>query len=136
MSFPLHRHLVAAVFVAASTSAFIAAPRVSRLTPPSSLFSFGDPQPPVIARFLPGQRFDLQATISPDAGQTIVGVQFYVDDDTVPGPITLVRATVTGLPANTVVATLRAYANFSRRRSPAEGQHHPAAQWAVGDCDG
>src|SRR5215210_5747079 len=112
MLFPNHWYRVAAVLVSA-TSALIAAPRVTRLTPPSSLFSFGDPQPPVIARFLPGQRFDLQATISPDAGQTIVGVQFYVDDDTVPGPITLVRATVTGLPANTVVATLRAYANLA-----------------------
>lgn len=91
----------------------VAAPRVTRLTPPSSLFSFGDPQPPVIARFLPGQRFDLQATISPDAGQTIVGVKFYVDDAEVPGPITLVRGTVNGLPANTVVATLRAYAHVS-----------------------
>src|SRR5687768_3287468 len=101
------------IFIVTSLTTLSAAPRVTRLTPPSSLFSFGDPQPPVIARFLPGQRFDLQATISPDAGQTIVGVQFYVDDDAVSGPVTLVRATVTGLPANTVVATLRAYANLT-----------------------
>ena len=113
MTFPIPRYVVAAFLAVAATQSLIAAPRVTRLTPPSSLFSFGDPQPPVIARFLPGQRFDLQATISPDAGQTIVGVQFYVDDDAVPGAITLVRATVTGLPANTVVATLRAYANLS-----------------------
>ena len=86
MSLPIHRYVIAAVVAAAATPALIAAPRVTRLTPPSSLFSFGDPQPPVIARFLPGQRFDLQATISPDAGQTIVGVQFYVDDDAVSGP--------------------------------------------------
>src|SRR5437870_8565704 len=49
-----------------------AAPNITRLTPPSA----NDPNPPYIARFLPGQRFDLQATISPDAGQTIVSVQF------------------------------------------------------------
>ena len=42
-----------------------AAPTVSRLTPPSELFSSGNAGP-VIARFLPGQRFDLQATIRPD----------------------------------------------------------------------
>ena len=113
MAFPIPRSVILAAFVAAAVGVLGAAPRVSRLTPPSSLFSFGDPQPPVIARFLPGQRFDLQATISPDAGQAIVGVQFYVDDDVVPGPITLVRATVTGLPANTVVATLRAYASLT-----------------------
>ncbi len=29
----------------------------------------------MIARFLPGQRFDLQATISPDAGQTITCIR-------------------------------------------------------------
>lgn len=53
--------LALAGFVAVST----AAPTVSRLTPPSELFSFGDPNPPIISRFLPGQRFDLQATIRP-----------------------------------------------------------------------
>jgi alkaline phosphatase len=113
MQFPLRPTLIAAIVLATSTSALIAAPRVTRLTPPSSLFSFGDAQSPMIARFLPGQRFDLQATISPDAGQTIVGVQFIVDDEAVPGTITLVRATVGGLPANTVVATLRAYSNLT-----------------------
>ena len=40
-----------------------AAPKVTRLTPPSALFSQNDPNPPIIARFLPGQRFDLQAPI-------------------------------------------------------------------------
>ena len=48
-----------------------ATPTVSRLTPPSALFSNTDPDPPYISRFLPGQRFDLQATVSPDAGQSI-----------------------------------------------------------------
>jgi alkaline phosphatase len=59
--------LLAATLVAASFSAVSAAPIVSRLTPPSDLFSFKDPNPPYISRFVPGQRFDLQATISPDA---------------------------------------------------------------------
>ncbi len=88
-----------------------AAPSVSRLTPPSALFTFGDPAPPYISRFLPGQRFDLQATISPDAGQTITGVQFRVDGSVVPGAIAVTPATVSGKPPGTVVASLRAYAN-------------------------
>ena len=88
-----------------------AAPLVSRLTPPSALFSAGDPSPPIIARFLPGQRFDLQATVSPDAGQTIVAVEFAVDGVPVPGAVTATPATVAGKPANTIVASLRAYAN-------------------------
>jgi alkaline phosphatase len=101
--------LLAATLVAASFSAVSAAPIVSRLTPPSGLFSFQDPNPPYISRFVPGQRFDLQATISPDATQNIAGVKFYVNNTEVPGTITLVPATVAGLPANTLVATLRNY---------------------------
>jgi hypothetical protein len=62
---------------------------VLRLTPPSDLFSYNDPNPPYIARFLPGQRFDLQATLAPDAGQLVVGVAFAVDNEVVPGTITL-----------------------------------------------
>ena len=64
---------------AAGSSAF--ASKVSRLTPPSELFASGSAKP-LIARFLPGQRFDLQATIQPDAGQTIDSFYFSVDDDT------------------------------------------------------
>jgi alkaline phosphatase len=107
--------LLAATMLAAAFSAVSAAPIVSRLTPPSDLFSFKDPSPPYISRFLPGQRFDLQATISPDAAQNIAGVKFYVNNSEVPGVITLVRATVTtpALPANTLVATLRAYSHLA-----------------------
>jgi len=107
--------LLAATLLAAAFSAVSAAPIVSRLTPPSDLFSFNDPSPPYISRFLPGQRFDLQATISPDAAQNIAGVKFYVNNSEVPGVITLVRATVTTptLPANTLVATLRAYSHLA-----------------------
>ncbi|NBT54978.1 MAG: alkaline phosphatase, partial [Betaproteobacteria bacterium] len=60
------------------TSAALAAPTVSRLTPPSELFTSGQPAP-VIARFLPGQRFDLQATLRPDADKTISAARFLLD---------------------------------------------------------
>lgn len=108
----------------ASGASLMAAPKISRLNPPSDLFTYNDPLPPIIARFLPGQRFDLNATIQPDAGQTIVGVKFFVDDVPVSGNITLVLADVATVtspgsavasprPANTVVATQRAYTNQS-----------------------
>ena len=56
-----------------------AAPSVSRLTPPSELFASNNPNPPVIARFLPGQRFDLQATVRLDVGATLTAFRFLVD---------------------------------------------------------
>jgi alkaline phosphatase len=56
------------------------APTVSRLTPPSALFTFGDTNAPYISRFFLDQRFDLQATIQPDSGQTITNAGFYVDN--------------------------------------------------------
>lgn len=59
---------------------------VSRLTPPSELFASGTSDP-VIARFLPGQRFDLQATVQPDAGETVASFQFMVDGVWVNGPL-------------------------------------------------
>ncbi len=88
-----------------------AAPTISRMSPPSALFSFNDPTPPIIARFVPGQRFDLQVTVRPDAGQTITGVTFKVNGVVVPGVVSSTAATVAGLPANTTVWTLRAYSN-------------------------
>lgn len=91
----------------ATASAF-AAPTVSRLTPPSLLFSTGEAGEPYIARFLPGQRFDLQATVRPDAGQTIASATFLIDNKPVAGSITLIPCD-TGVPANTVAPTLRAY---------------------------
>src|SRR5215510_5998606 len=89
-----------------------AAPQVRRLTPPSTLFSIGDPNPPIIARFLPGQRFDLQATVSPDAGQTMVEAEFWVDSQKVHGPVAMTAATVAGLPVGTSIFTRRAYENL------------------------
>ncbi|MEI6343450.1 MAG: alkaline phosphatase [Verrucomicrobiota bacterium] len=90
-----------------------AAPVVSRLTPPSALFSFGDATPPVIARFLPGQRFDLAATIRPDADATITGAEFNVDgfkvsDDSV----SITRADKVSV-TNSVQVTFRAYSTMS-----------------------
>jgi alkaline phosphatase len=95
-----------------ATSA-IAAPTVSRLTPPSQLFATkGAESNPMIARFIPGQRFDLQATIQPDAGQTITSVEFSVDGIPVTGSVSLTTTgLVAGLPAGTTSASLRAYAN-------------------------
>src|SRR3954470_24794890 len=81
-----------------------AAPTVYRLTPPSSLFSFNDPLPPIIARFLPDQHFDLQCTVAPDAGQTITAVRFYVDDSLVAGTVSSTPATATTL-LNTIAST-------------------------------
>ncbi|APV49480.1 alkaline phosphatase [Betaproteobacteria bacterium GR16-43] len=91
-----------------------AAPKVTRLTPPSELFQSGAAAP-MIARFLPGQRFDLQATVSPDEGKTIESFQFLVDDKPViakAGTTSLVTTgLVKGQPANTAVVSLRAYSN-------------------------
>jgi alkaline phosphatase len=104
----------AAAFAAAAIATAItasAAPTVSRLTPPSLLFSTGVNGAPYTARFLTGQRFDLQATVRPDAGQTITGATFSIDGIPVARPVTLIPTTVAGLPANTVAPTLRAYSN-------------------------
>ncbi len=95
-----------------TASASFAAPTVSRLTPPSNPQSA---DAVTLSRFLPGQRFDLQATVRPDAGAKITGFQFAVDG--VPlhpaaGTTSLVTTgLVAGLPANTAVVTQRAYSN-------------------------
>jgi len=103
---PIPRFLAAALVATAAASAH-AAPAVTRLTPPSTLFREGQPLP-VVARFAPGQRFDLQATLKPDAGQTITGVRFEVDGAAVQGAVTL---TPTTAPAGSTSAALRAYAS-------------------------
>lgn len=106
-----HIHTTALAFglMVSCCSSLNAAPKVTRLTPPSELFSSGDALPPIIARFMPGQRFDLQATISPDAGQTITGAQFLIDGAVIPNAVSWAPATVAGKPANTVVASVRAF---------------------------
>jgi alkaline phosphatase len=60
-----------------------AAPSITRLTPPSELFASGNAGPPYIARFVPGQRFDLQATVQPHGDRRIESVEFAVDGHTV-----------------------------------------------------
>jgi alkaline phosphatase len=87
-----------------------AAPQVSRLTPPSELFSTGQPTP-IIARFLPGQLFDLQATITPDeASQRITNVTFSINGKPIPTPPSLrecAQGCLKHLPTNASIATLR-----------------------------
>lgn len=94
----------------ASATLLSAAPTVTRLTPPSGLFSYGDPAPPYIGRFFTGQRFDLQATIRPDAGQTIASVEFLLDGATIPGSVTLAAATSAAATGSTV-GTRRAFSS-------------------------
>jgi alkaline phosphatase len=84
----------------------LADPAVTRLTPPSNLFSRGEAEP-VTARFLPGQRFDLQATVTSDPGQTIQMVQFLVNGLPVKRPVAY-RTADTG-PVGATIATIRAY---------------------------
>jgi alkaline phosphatase len=90
-----------------------AAPVVSRLTPPSELFASGNAEPPIIARFLPGQRFDLQATVRLDAGQTLAGFAFAVDGTPLRPPANTVSVVTSGLSlpkeVNAAVVSVRAY---------------------------
>ena len=108
MDTKIKRILLLAMCAAGVQSAW-AAPQVTRLTPASALFSVADPRPPYISRFMAGQRFDVQATISPDPGQTITNVTFRFNDAPSSLPVTAVFSDVAGKPANTVVATVRAY---------------------------
>ncbi len=87
-----------------------AAPTVTRLTPPSELFASGQSDP-LIARFLPGQRFDLQATVRPDAGQRIVDARFFIDGKPVAATHALracAAGCAKGVPAESAIATVRA----------------------------
>jgi alkaline phosphatase len=95
-----------------------AAPLISRLTPPSQLFATnGTQSEPMIARFVPGQRFDLQATVRPDTGTTISHVKWFIDGNPLPpaaGATSLVAADViTAIAPNAVVASLRGYSNHT-----------------------
>ncbi|MDD5271705.1 MAG: alkaline phosphatase [Methylovulum sp.] len=116
-----HRHTLVAATVAsilaAGLDSAVAAPVISRLTPPSQLFATNGAQSaPQIARFVPGQRFDLQATVRPDAGRTITSVVWSIDgkpytpaaNTTSLVPATAITATV----PNAVVASVRGYSNL------------------------
>ncbi|MDR7333643.1 alkaline phosphatase [Roseateles asaccharophilus] len=98
------------LFAALAAGSAIAAPTVTRLTPPSELFASGLPEP-VIARFLPGQRFDLQATVKADAGQKIMAVRFLIAGKPVAENTALrdcASGCVKGLTAESAVASVRA----------------------------
>jgi len=88
-----------------------AAPTVTRLSPPSELFSTGQAAP-IIARFLPGQRFDLQATLRPDdAVKSISSARFAIDGKAVNANVALKvceTACLKGVPANATLASVRA----------------------------
>lgn len=110
-----------------------AAPAVSRLTPPSELFASGKTSAPYIARFLPGQRFDLQATVQLDAGATLKDFSFSIDGQATrpaPGTTSVVTTGLT-LPkdVNAAVVSQRAVSvakpgvhRFSVRATQSDGQ--------------
>ncbi len=88
-----------------------AAPTVSRLTPPSELFT-SQRAAPVIARFLTGQRFDMQATLRPDdPSKTITDARFSIDNVALTLPVALrdcAAGCLADVPVNASIATLRA----------------------------
>jgi alkaline phosphatase len=109
-SHPLSLVATATLLGLTSLSA-LAAPTVSRLTPPSELFASGNAAP-VIARFLPGQRFDLQATLRPDeAAKSITAASFAIDGKTVDATVALRNCAAgcqAAVPTNASIATVRA----------------------------
>jgi len=108
---PMLSRTGAAACLALASFGALAAPTVSRLTPPSELFSSGNAGP-VIARFLPGQRFDLQATLRPDdAAKSITAARFSIDGRAVDAHVALKTCTSGcqgNVPANATIATVRA----------------------------
>ena len=94
--------------LAASPGAVQAAPVVTRLNPASALFTYGDATPPYIARFLTGQRFDIQATIQADPGTQVTAGFFTVDGNPVNLPIT-----ITDIGGGKYSMVLRAYSNLN-----------------------
>src|SRR5690349_8987691 len=102
--------LILCALTLASLGSASAAPTVTRLTPPSELFTSNRPDP-VIARFLPGQRFDLQATLRPDAGKRFTEARFFIDGKPVTAPVALrdcASGCVKGVPVESAIATVRA----------------------------
>lgn len=106
-----HKLSLVATLLSLASAGALAAPTVSRLTPPSELFSSGNAAP-VIARFLPGQRFDLQATVRPDeAGKSISSARFAIDGKSVDATVALRTCAVgclAAVPTNASIATVRA----------------------------
>lgn len=118
MTFSFQSRLTASAIVVALCAAgasAIAAPSISRLTPPSELFASNNPNPPYIARFLPGQRFDLQATVRLDDGTTLKDFQFLVDGEPTKPHAGTSSVVTTGLSlpkdTNAAVVSQRAYSS-------------------------
>ena len=119
-SIPTHllRRVALALTLGTMVTASSAAPMISRLTPPSNPTSA---EAVTLARFLPGQRFDLQATVSPDAGASIVGFSFAVDGVRLKPAPNVTSLITSGLnpklsdgsatPPNTAVVSLRGYSS-------------------------
>lgn len=121
MTTPLSRTLLGLALAAAIGQA-AAAPAITRLTPPSNPASA---TATTLARFLPGQRFDLQATVQPSAGTALTQIVFKVDGAVVAtfgndgtsanqfaGPVGLVKTgLVAGVASGSMVASLRGYSN-------------------------
>mgnify|MGYP000982245729 CR=1 FL=1 len=118
------------------------------MTPPSELFSSGNAAP-VIARFLPDQRFDLQATIVPDAAdKTIIKAVFYIDGVEIKLPVSMKTCATGCLPKiekNAAIVSIRALSNtkpglhvFTVEASQSDGQTIKASgnfeivPWQVG----
>lgn len=103
--------IMVATMLATTAGVSLAAPKVTRLTPPSNTISA---DATTLSRFLPGQRFDLQATVTADVGTTITGFEFQVDGVTVNVPTartSIVSGTGVSV-ANGFVGSLRAYSNL------------------------
>ncbi len=103
--------LALSAYTLLGSAAVQAGPSVSRLTPPSELFSSGQTAP-VIARFLPGQRFDLQATLRPDdTSKSISTARFAIDGKALNAPVALrdcASGCLASVPKNAAIATVRA----------------------------
>ena len=123
---------LAALLMGSAASSVYAAPVVTRLTPPSELFS-NQHEAPIIARFLPGQRFDLQATVRPDdATKRITGARFAVDGKNVQANIAIKDCEslcLKGIPANAAIVSSRAISvdqagihSFSVTATQSDGQ--------------
>ncbi len=113
-SSPFTPHLLLGLALAIGLpEAASANPSVSRLTPPSELFSSNRHDGPVIARFLPGQRFDLQATVRLDTGTTLTDFRFLVDGVETRPLVNTTSVVTTGLSlapgTNAAVVSQRAY---------------------------
>jgi alkaline phosphatase len=109
------KKIILVVFISLVTSEIYASPKITRLTPPSELFSSKN-EMPMISRFLPDQRFDIQSTIIPDnESQKITKVIFYIDNEEIKIPVSIKyceSGCVDKIPKNSAIATIRAYSTL------------------------